>query len=81
MNHVSITAHIFRMGEHEDPEIYAAEPLYHWEHSEAGQWIMKNAIEPPTWELIPHSDFYGHLCIVKAKLSPQNYTYWKLKYD
>lgn len=76
-----VIVHKFRMGDCEDPQLYAAEPLYNWEHSEAGQWIMKNADEPPTWNLIPNVDFYGHECIIRAKLSPENYTYWKLKYE
>lgn len=81
MKTVKVIVHKFRMGDVEDPQLYAAEPLYQWEQSEAGQWVMKNAVETPVWNLIPNIDFYGHDCIIQAEFKPEDYTYWKLKYE
>ena len=38
--------HSFTMGDVEDPELYAAQPIYEWEQSEQGQWIMEHCSEP-----------------------------------
>jgi hypothetical protein len=81
MSNINVIVHKFRMADVEDPQLYAAEPLYKWEHSEPGQWIMKNSIETPTWNLVPNLDIYGHEVIIKAVLKPEDYTYWKLKYE
>lgn len=80
MNAINVIVHKFRMGDVEDPQLYAAEPLYKWEHSEAGQWIMKHSLDKPVWNLIPRLDFYGHEVIIKATLKPEDYTYWSLKF-
>jgi len=34
------------MGDVEDPEIYAAQPLYEWQQTTKGQWVMKHCPDP-----------------------------------
>ncbi len=41
----SVTVHSFAMGDVEDPDLFAVDPLLKWENSEAGAWVMKRAIE------------------------------------
>jgi hypothetical protein len=77
---MEIIVYKFRMSDVEDPDLWAAQSLWEWEKSEAGQFVMKNAEEVPIWHRIPNVDCYGHEYIIRAKLSPQNYTFWKLKY-
>lgn len=81
MKNISVIVHKFRMGDVEDPVLYAAEPLYKWEQSDAGKWIIQNSVEQPVWNLVPHADFFGHEVIIKAILTPEDHTYWKLKYE
>lgn len=81
MKNIHTVVHKFRMGDVEDPALYVAEPLYKWEHSEQGQWVMKNSVEQPTWNLIPNPDIYGHEVIIRAVFKPEDYTFWKLKYE
>lgn len=78
---IEIIVHSFKMGDVEDPDLYAADPLYKWENSEKGQWVMNNAVEPPVW--IRHISEYtfGYEYQVKAKFTPENYTYYSLKYE
>lgn len=76
----SIIVHTFLTGDVEDPDLWAAEPMCQWEQSEQGQWVMKHAIEPPTWHrIIDHASF-GHRYIIKAKLTDKDYTFWTLKW-
>ena len=76
----TITAHTFRMGDVEDPILYAAQPLYEWEHSEEGQWIMKNAVETPEWHRQADPYNYGYVFAITAKLKEQDYTHWLIKW-
>jgi hypothetical protein len=72
--------HKFHMSDVEDPDLWAAQPLYEWEKSEAGQFVMKNSLEKPVWHRTVDSSCYGYVYTIIAKLSPESYTFWKLKY-
>lgn len=76
----TITVHEFRLGDVDDVEIYAAQPLWEWQQSEAGKWVMDHAIEPPEWHR--HTDYvsFGHRFIIRAKLKDKDYTFWTLKW-
>lgn len=41
-----IVFHSFGIGDPEDPEIYAAQPLYEFMQTEKGQWIKNNCDDP-----------------------------------
>lgn len=68
------------MGDVEDPVLMAAEPLYKWEKSEAGQWIMEHAVETPTWHRFDDPAIFGHRFVIKARLTDKDYTFWALKW-
>jgi len=72
--------HSFKLGDVEDPDIYAAEPLYNWEHSEAGQWVMKNAMETPSWHRCLDYNIYGYQYQIRAELTLEQITFFELKY-
>ncbi len=69
------------LGDVEDPEIYAAEPLIKWEHSDQGQWVMNHAVEKPVFHIVPNHMTYGWMVIVNAFFSEKDYVLWKLKYE
>jgi hypothetical protein len=64
----------------EDPEIMAAEPLYDWEHSEHGQWVMRNACDTPTWYKSIDPSSYNYKFIVRAKFMGPALTEMLLRY-
>ena len=70
----------FRMGDVEDPDIMAGEPLWQWQQSDAGKWVMENAEEPPYWIRALDVTTYGHVYKIMARLSEHNQTYFKLKF-
>jgi hypothetical protein len=78
---VRLRVHEFRMGDVEDPELYAAEPLWKWQQSEEGQWVMQNAMEQPSWHLTTDYDSYGYLVYVTADLQDEDATFFKLKWQ
>ena len=76
----TITAHTFRMGDVEDPEIYAAQPIWEWQESDAGKWVMENAVEKPYYIQGLDYNSWGHRYKIMARLSEQNQTFFRLKF-
>lgn len=77
----TIVVHRFMMGDVEDPDLYAAEPLMQWEHSDIGQWVIKNAEEVPEWFRLADPTTFGYKYEIRAKLMGPALTEWILKYE
>ena len=75
-----VCVHEIRMGDVEDPDIYVAAPIWEWQQTDAGQFVMKHAVGKPYW--IQHRDHlsYHQVYRIMARLSEQNETFWKLKW-
>ena len=78
---ITQVVHTIKMGDVEDPDIYAGQPIYEWEQSDQGKWIMENSNPKPSWHR--HTDYttYGYTYQIRAYLTPKQITYWKLKYE
>ena len=75
-----VCVHTFTVGDVEDPEIYAAEPIWNWQESEAGKWIIENAVDKPYYIQSADYNNWGHQYKIMARLSEQNQTFWRLKW-
>lgn len=75
-----IVVHEFSMGDVDDVEIYAAQPLWEWQQTEQGRWIMDKAIESPTWYRHNDAVTWGHRFKIVAKLKDRDYTFYQLKW-
>ena len=75
-----VCVHEFRIGDVEDPVIMAGGPIWDWQQSEVGQWVIAHAVEQPYWhqDIDPHS--YGYRFRIMARLSEQGQTFFKLKW-
>lgn len=62
-----MVVHEFSVGDVEDPDLYAAEPLWKWQESEHGQWCMKNAADTPTWHRFADPMSFGYKYQIRAK--------------
>ncbi len=76
----NVVVHRFLMGDVEDPDLFAAEPLYKWEKSEQGQWVMKHAIETPVWHRNNDYRSWQTQYAITAKLKEKDYSYFLLKW-
>ena len=76
-----VIVHTFSMGDVEDPDLYAAEPLYQWQNSEQGKWVMEHAVEIPFWHRHVDPMTYGYRYYIIARLKEQDQTYWALKWQ
>ena len=76
-----VRVHEFTMGDVEDPDLYAAEPMWKWQSSEMGQWVMGHAVETPFWHRHVDPYSYGYKYYIVARLAEQDQTYWALKWQ
>lgn len=76
----NVTVHRFTMGDVEDPDLYAAQPLLDWQNSEMGKWVMSHAMESPVWHRQPDMLQYGYQYAITAKLRGRDHTFWQLKW-
>jgi hypothetical protein len=74
-----ITFHSFTMGDVEDPELYAAEPLYKFMQTEQGQWIKANCPDPQ-YIVRPDDHRWGHRIIVYGQLEDRLATEYLLRW-
>jgi hypothetical protein len=80
---VSIThvVHTIRMGDVEDPDLFVAQPIWEWQETEAGKWIMENSNPTPSWHRNHDIYNYGYTYQIRAYLTHKQLTFWKLKYE
>jgi hypothetical protein len=69
----------FTLGDVEDPEIYAAQPLCEWQTTEMGEWVMKHCPDP-TYQISVDPHTWGYKVIIHGKLTAEDATYFTLKY-
>jgi hypothetical protein len=76
-----VIAHKIYMGDVEDPDLFVAEPIWKWQESDAGKWVMKNSVEKPMWKRQVDPTSFGYVYTIHAWLEGPALTYWKLKYE
>ena len=72
--------HRFQMGDVEDPDLYAAQPLWEWQQSEMGAWVMERSVETPIWHRRMNNNQFHTEYAVQAFLKGIDYTFWVLKW-
>ena len=75
-----VCVHEIRMGDCEDPDLFVAEPIWKWQQTDAGKFVMEHAVDPPYWTRATDHHSYGHVYRIMARLSEQNETFWRLKH-
>ena len=76
-----IVVHTFRIAESEDPEIYAAEPIWQWQQTEMGQWVMAHSRPEPEWHMNHDHTTFGYRVHITATLSDEDSVFFLLKYN
>lgn len=75
-----IVVHRFTVGDVDDPEIYAAQPIIEWQNSDPGKFVMENAIDKPSYH--QHIDYltYGYKYAIIAELEKKKLTEFYLRF-
>lgn len=75
-----IVVHTFTMSDVADVEIYAAQPIWEWQQTEIGKWVMAHSQPEPYWTMGFSTTSYRHQVTIVAQLQDQDATYFQLKY-
>ena len=76
----AVVVHTFSMGDVEDPDIMVADPIWQWQQTEQGQWIMAKSLKPPMWRRSMNMDTWGYQYDIVAWLADSDLTFWRLKH-
>lgn len=76
-----VVVHSIKMGDVEDPDLFVAEPIWKWQQTDEGKWVMEKSVQPPMWQRHSDPTSYGYVYKIVAYLDGADLTYWKLKYE
>ena len=75
-----IVFHTFNMGDVEDPEIYIAQPIYEFQQTPKGQWMMEHG-QDLCYRCDVDYNSYGYTVVlygeVDDKLATEYYLKWQ----
>jgi len=74
-----MTFHEFTMGDVEDVDIYVAHPIYEWQQTDKGQWVMANATDLQ-YLTRPDPYTFGHRVIISGNLEEKQATEFCLRW-
>ena len=75
-----VVVYKFSMGDVEDPDLYAAEPMWKWQQSEQGKFVMENAVDQPEWHRQLDHTTYGYQYAIVAELEKNKLAEFYLKW-
>ena len=76
----SVVVHKINMGDVEDPDLMVAAPIYDWQQSDAGKFVMENAVITPKWERHHNPSNWGHTYVIIAELESKKLTEYYLRW-
>ena len=74
-----IIFHSFTMGDVDDVDIYVAQPIWEWQQTEQGRWVMAHCCDPK-YQVQPDSSNWGHRVRLYGELEDQDATFFQLKW-
>lgn len=75
-----ITFHSFAMGDVDDVDIYAAQPIYEWQQTEQGQWVMQHA-QDLRYYTNPDLTSFGYRITIRGRLEEKLATEYFLRWS
>lgn len=64
-----IIFHSFSMGDVDDVDIYVAQPIYEWQQTEQGKWVMQHA-QNLTYRTAPDFNTLGYRIDIYGEMDP-----------
>jgi hypothetical protein len=76
-----IVFHRIDMGDCEDPDIMVADPIWKWQQTDPGKFVMENAIpKSPEWVRNVNPMTYGHTYLIIAEMEVKKLAEYYLKW-
>ena len=76
-----VVVHTIRMGDVEDPDLFVAQPIYEWQQTEKGKWVMKYSNPAPMWHRIVDHNTYGWSYTITATFTGKQLTEYYLRWS
>lgn len=76
--HERRVVHKFTMSDVEDPELYCAHPIYEWQQTDHGKWVMTHGLDP-TFHVHADPMNYGYQIVITAHITPKRWTEYVLR--
>jgi hypothetical protein len=77
---VKITFHRFNIADTEDPDVMLAEPVWQWQQTDHGRWVMANA-HNLTYHHQPDASYWGYDVVIRGDLAdPRKITEYFLRW-
>lgn len=77
---MKLTFHTFLMGDVDDVDIYAAQPIYEWQQTEQGQWVMQHAKDLVYYTSADPVTF-GYRIAIRGELEGKSITEYLLRWN
>lgn len=75
-----VVVHRFKLGDVDDPEIYAAEPIWRWQQSDSGKFVMEHAVDTPSYHQYMDVHHMGYQYAITAELEKKKLAEFYLKW-
>ena len=72
--------HTFKMGDVDDPELYASGPILDWQKTEQGQWVMEHCSDPQ-YRFHNDTQNWGHRVELFGELDEKSAVIFILKWQ
>ena len=66
------------MGDVDDVEVYAAQPIYEWLQTDAGKWVNERC-EDLYWQTVPNNS-YGWTVVLRGSITDQHAIEYYLRF-
>jgi hypothetical protein len=76
----TVVVHKFQVGDVEDADLYAGEPLWKWQESDAGKFVMEHAKVTPMWQRTVDNLTWGHTYAIIAELEKKKLSEFYLRF-
>jgi len=67
------------MGDVDDVEVFAAQPIYEWMQTEEGQWVHERC-EDLTWHTVANPMAFGWTILIRGSITDQHATEYYLRF-
>lgn len=77
---MKITFHSFSMGDVDDVDIYVAQPIWEWQQTEKGRWVMEHA-QDLRYDTNVDPDSFGYRIRIRGELEEKQATEYFLRWN
>jgi hypothetical protein len=69
------------MGDVEDPYLMAASPIYEWQQTEKGRWVMEHVKGEAVFHCMPDPTSFGYRVVITGDLDERDEIIYRLKWS